>query len=116
MSYRNDFKQEIFDKVSKHLLKQNKKALNRLVGGCAYRSRSGKLKCAAGCLIPDSEYHVSMEGQIARNLEFFDDFGYSLLEISLVDELQVIHDKSSPSRWKEKLQQCAKDHGLVVNF
>lgn len=45
-------KQEIYDKVCKHLAKQKTRAMNDGAGGgCAYRADDGK-KCAVGCLIP----------------------------------------------------------------
>lgn len=70
--------QEIYNTVRDHLLKQNKKSLgNYIVGlddnvsnGCVYRSYDG-LKCAAGCLIPDSKYKRSMEGLVVNHVEFF---------------------------------------------
>lgn len=46
---------KIFNTVSKHLLTQNRKAVND-VGNCKYRY--GNLKCAAGCLMIHDRYPV----------------------------------------------------------
>lgn len=108
---RNDFKQEIFDKVTKHLLEQNKQALNEN-DRCMYRAPNG-LKCAAGCLIPDSDYSPIMEEKSVRNVSYFRDAGYSSEEIELLYELQVIHDTSKVHMWKSKLKLCAAKHGLT---
>lgn len=55
MAYqRKSIDQTIFDRVVKHLYKQNKKASNRY-GTCLYRAPNG-LKCAVGCLITDKNY------------------------------------------------------------
>lgn len=52
--------QEIFEFVSNHLLKQNKKCMN--VGKCAYKNNNG-LKCAAGCLMSENEYDHEFENK-----------------------------------------------------
>ncbi len=51
--------QEIYDKVSKHLLTQNKKS--KLDGKCSYRG-DNHTSCAIGCLIPYDLYDSQMEG------------------------------------------------------
>ena len=54
--------QEVFDIVSKHLLKQNERS-GFSDDSCSYRGPNG-LKCAAGILIPDEEYTFdSFEGK-----------------------------------------------------
>lgn len=57
--------QEIFDKVSHHLLKQKARSMiSSSTGGsqlCAYRGSNG-LCCAVGFLIPDDKYDPNMEG------------------------------------------------------
>lgn len=53
-------KKEIFSKVKTHLLTQNKTSENES-GRCLYRGPD-KLKCAAGCLITDEQYDITMEG------------------------------------------------------
>ncbi len=115
MTYRNDFKQEIFDKVSKHLLKQNKRAVSKEDGSCKYRTSNG-LKCAAGCLIPDYDYSPKMEKTLVNNLKFFQESGYSPEEIQMIAVLQQIHDLSEPKHWKRQLKTMAEERGLVCNF
>lgn len=53
-------KQEIFDKVAAHLLKQKVAAVGEH-GSCRYRGMNGT-SCAVGCLIPDEHYKEDMEG------------------------------------------------------
>lgn len=111
---RNDFKQEIFDKVSKHLLTQNAKALGA-DNKCKYRNPTG-LKCAAGCLIPDNDYDPKMERKFVREFDYFANCGYSKKEIDLISELQQIHDEVEVYAWKRQLIDLAKENGLIVNF
>lgn len=111
---RNDFKQEIFDKVSKHLLSQNAKALGA-DNKCKYRNSMG-LKCAAGCLIPDNDYDPRMECKFVREFDYFTNCGYSEEEIELISLLQEIHDEVEVYAWKTQLINLAKEHGLVINF
>lgn len=89
-------KQEIFNKVRDHLLKQGKRAM-RGSRGCAYRTPTG-LKCAAGCLILDEFYRPEFEGLLAQS----EAVKNALIEsgvntnnettLSLVQRLQDIHD------------------------
>lgn len=72
--------QETFDRVAKHLLKQNKKSVNGTQ--CMYRSSDG-LQCALGCLIPDELYVPSLEGTTLRTStelrNIFADYNHDLL-------------------------------------
>ena len=45
--------QEVFDRVARHLLKQNAKATSPR-GGCSYRTKEG-LSCAVGCLLTKAQ-------------------------------------------------------------
>lgn len=108
-------RQEIFDHVKAHLLKQGKKAF--LPGSktkCAYRSPDGK-KCAGGCLIPDELYHPAMETKIFRNVCF--NFGrvkahIGADNIGFVQELQDIHDCHEPEEWPYRLDDLAELYEL----
>ena len=107
---RNDFIQEIFDKVSKHLLKQNKKAVN---DEGSYRLHYKKLRCSVGCLIPDRDYIPQMENLIfAHRISYFEEAGYLDHELSFINELQVIHDCYEPNQWSKKLKILAKINNL----
>lgn len=65
-------KQEMFDKVAEHLLKQGGPAWDDKDGACKYRAPNGR-KCAAGCLIPDNMYRKEWEGSAADCLRDRDD-------------------------------------------
>ena len=97
--------QKIFDTVSNHLLNQNQKAIND-VGNCKYRY--GNLKCAAGCLISDSDYQFSMEGFSVLDLEYFKD-RFNNSELVLLSKLQIIHDQTPVKYWKSKLNDLKKE-------
>lgn len=96
--------QQVFDQVAKHLLVQNEKS-EKATGGCQYRNPSG-LKCAAGCLISDSEYNKGMEGKrwysLVKNKLVSDQ------HIELIMELQDLHDTIEPVYWKIGLKEVAQ--------
>jgi len=110
--------QEIFDKVAVHLLTQN--ARSERGGECKYRGHNGMM-CAAGCLIPDDQYHTDMEGTAWGYLY---GCGGEVLEAScfyedcestadnLILEFQNIHDNASVLSWKFKLEKLAKKFKL----
>ena len=104
-------KQEIFDIVSKHLLTQNRQALDEM-GSCSYKTEHG-LKCAIGCLFTDEEYAEDFEGN-----NVFDLHKNNLLpirfrtEVRFLSELQGIHDEFFPNEWKDELKQIAIDYEL----
>lgn len=105
--------QQVFDQVSKHMLKQNERSLCDIVsGGCSYRNRLG-LKCAAGCLIADSEYTERFEGIGWDNLVI--DGDVPPLHVGLIIQLQEIHDNTKVPYWKNKLAELAKDRNLNFN-
>ena len=103
--------QEIFDKVKKHLLKQEVKSVNK-EGACGYRGLNGRV-CAIGCLIPDSLYDENMENLsiwnetcieatlLGQNRELADLLGIE--NGPLLRELQVVHDNYHPSSWEKAL-------------
>jgi len=106
--------QEVFDQVYVHLLTQNERSVNEL-SGCSYRS--GNLKCAAGCLIDDSEYRSEMD----RNPNGMSGWR-KLVSIGLVPDshcylirrLQEVHDACDVHEWKEVLNSLAKEFNLTV--
>lgn len=118
-------KQEIFDTVTAHLLKQNEKAL---VGdNCVYRGSKG-LRCAVGCLIPDGLYDPIIEGYavpihsttepasslgIRKMDEILSASGIEGLdERSLLLRLQDIHDVCAVEHWARRLKELAHKFGL----
>jgi hypothetical protein len=112
-------KQEIFDKVAKHLLTQNEAAIVEpssfaKLPRCRYRlEKDGKvLKCAIGCLIPDELYHEGLEGPLngllgSNGLLPFLDSDHDFLRT-----LQGIHDDREVVDWKNCLAAVAKNHFL----
>jgi hypothetical protein len=113
-------KQEIFNKVASHLLKQNakseifKESLNKTV--CAYRGENG-LKCGIGILIPDEKYNPSLECNTVNNtnvLEALED-GIDIYEEEMptfLCRLQDIHDYNDTKNWKSSLKYFACQEGL----
>jgi len=104
--------QELFDTVATHLIKQGKKSFSKETGYCLYRGPDG-MKCAIGCLIPDSDYSIHFEcndlrqllnsGKLPKNL--VEEFTYCK---SMLEELQRLHDNEEPNVWKKRLADIAK--------
>ena len=117
-------KQELFNIVVRHLLTQNKKStLGPKNYSCAYRGADGT-KCAIGCLIPDEEYHESLEGVAAwalmQNRNYSDRVGAVLkkrLDVlggNLACDLQDAHDNYPVEMWADQLKKIATLHNLTM--
>lgn len=117
--------QDVFDTISTHLLKQGKKASYKNTHGtdiCCYRQKVGDeiLRCAAGCLIPDSLYNPEVEGW---SWSTYKDSKPSdiceLLKIphhkELIRRLQVVHDSHPVKNWPDELANLAKEFCLSFN-
>jgi len=117
-------KQEIYTKVRNHLLSQGAKSMlprssNDFQAQCAYRGEEGR-SCAAGCLIPDENYHPGLESFSATSPGVAAAMGYLWGErtqeqdeqLHLIRELQVIHDTFHPCNWRERLDMVAESYGL----
>ena len=102
--------QEVFEYVANHLLHQGEQCVTKK-GKCAYKN--GKLSCAAGCLIPDEEYNVNMEGESWCNLDYANNFPDHML---LIENLQSLHDSFVPSVWKTQLINIAIEYELDYDF
>lgn len=103
--------QEVFDQVARHLLTQNERcetAPEMYHNACCYRYND--LKCAAGCLIGDNEYHLEME----------DANWISLVELNfvpphhepLISDLQIVHDEAPIKNWPKRLARLAIKYKL----
>ena len=99
---------EVIDYVTNHLLSQGCRSESLEAHGCAYRSPSG-LKCAAGCLIPDSLYTSEMENKsweaIIEN--------YPILRSKhsgLIEKLQYIHDDNCVESWQDDLLELKEEY------
>lgn len=104
--------QEVFDKVVCHLRKQGEKSLSsQPPRGCAYRGDQGKM-CAVGCLISDYDYKTEFEGWKIEELTAYSSLKWMKEFISLLDDLQKVHDQSPSYRWEERLVNVAIKHTL----
>ncbi len=108
--------QQVFDRVSDHLLTQKKKSLRPKSDWieadkpeCAYRGVDG-LKCAVGCLFTDEDMKIVKENTVVGVYE--NKFETIRTNYSMLDELQSIHDTKKPSRWIEKLAVLAKKYNI----
>lgn len=90
--------QQVYDQVALHLLKQNARSLKD--GKCMYRGDNGT-KCAAGCLIDESEYSSIIE-DISWN-----DLNVPQVHDRLISSLQNMHDCGSVADWPDQLRQIA---------
>lgn len=112
--------QQIFDKVSHHLLTQNAKAMGQFK--CMYRTSNG-LMCAVGCLIPDELYDPSLESWIGSDPAILDvlkkanvlseDVTSNSLMADFFLDLQELHDHSRPEDWQKNLNSLAEGRGLT---
>lgn len=102
--------QEVFDQVVDHLRKQGKPSfMDEGSARCAYRGHSG-LKCAAGCLISDNEYRVTMENRTWSAM--VRDTVVPIHHANLIESLQEIHDSNEPKNWEYRLEFTAKRFNL----
>lgn len=86
-------KQQIFDQVARHLLKQNERAVD-VEGRCKYRTESG-LMCAAGCLISDEEYTPRMDKHGSWGGVVMAGFACNT-HLEFIGALQNMHDNDNP--------------------
>lgn len=107
--------QEIFNTVVRHLRKQGAPAQSGFEGTCMYRAPGG-LKCAAGCLIPDEDYDPKFEGNsvFGPNVNPYFSKRFSNNQISLIRELQEIHDDRDIQNWEFDFKRLAKRWKLEV--
>jgi hypothetical protein len=108
--------QTIFNTVVRHLAKQGKRAVTVEEDGsglcvevCKYRGPNGT-KCAAGCLLKDSEYDPDMEGKpvglikLPKRLQPHEE---------LLHRLQQAHDTSTTATYLiDNLRLIAEDFNL----
>lgn len=121
MEYKS--RQEIFNTVKDHLLKQGVKSActsknpnsGEDITTCMYRGPDGA-KCAAGVLIPDEAYKTSFEGYAVTYSvihEVLQTNGVNMdIDDAFVRALQKIHDEHKPATWAERLTEFASSRGL----
>ena len=113
--------QEIFNQVADHLMKQGRKSLlmtDNYTALCAYRGADGA-SCAVGCLISDDFYSEELEGGgiMAAVQVALHNSGVPIIDdtfLSLLCQLQNVHDKCEPSRWADDLHVVAMKFGLEL--
>lgn len=117
-------KQQVFNTVSRHLFTQGRRSFGLLpksehLQGCLYRGPDDT-KCAVGCLIPDNQYRIWMEGQTVFNVVHRDTLT-TIPEVlvdhtALLSALQKIHDMSehwlTTKTMRAALRRVAKYNGL----
>ncbi len=111
--------QLLFDRVTNHLLTQRQ--CSEGDGSCLYRGPNG-LKCAVGVLIEDEYYDPEMETNSPKNdlvrkaLEKSLGEKMTLDNISLLTNLQDIHDNVDPGEWDIELRNYADKNDLQFNY
>jgi len=119
-------RQELFDQVSAHLMTQKVPALDG--GECHYRDPLGR-KCAVGCLIEDVNYNSAFEGLLVSSENSPRSEGYRILNnallasgvdiadpsvVTLLAELQHLHDNVDAESWSDELPVIAAR--LILTF
>lgn len=122
----NATKQQIFEYVVKFLANQGKQAKGDN-SYCLYRS--GDLKCAVGCLIPDKYYSEDLEGTNADSvlMSLADEYGEEYPLFNTLDThkyflltLQEYHDSlltwRNENAFKDSFKQLAAEANLDNTF
>lgn len=106
--------QEVFDQITRHLLKQGKAARSG-TGACQYRveTQGEVLKCAAGCLIADDEYSRLFES-VAWN-DLVNDGKVPSNHANLIWHLQRIHDRELFGDWPHYFEKIAKEYKVAFH-
>jgi hypothetical protein len=111
--------QEVFDQVANHLLTQNQQSKSKGESNCVYRTDDG-LKCAAGCLIGDDEYHSGFDNTDDVGTTWRSLIQRGLVKTSkhseLITDLQNLHDNRVVFNWRSELMFVAKRYSLTTNF
>jgi len=106
--------QTVFNRVARHLLKQNEKAVCDN-GYCMYLGNN-RLKCAIGCLIPNSLYMVDLEENPVESDEIMDILkkviNFDKVNDKILRSLQNLHDSCGVDTWKRGLSKVAKKYKL----
>lgn len=115
-------KQEVFNKVALHLLKQFTKSVElETSNSCMYRGHKGN-KCAVGALIPDEMYREEMEWHTSGQLLacfpqlqslFKDDELFIIMD--MLTFCQWIHDEFAPDQWYDQILKLAEKFDLNLD-
>ena len=121
LEWDNMTEQTAFNLVKNHLLTQMTKSMGKNNFGdtqCLYRGPNGT-KCAIGALITDAEYKEITD----HSHEFWGNYGLMIsqteklqslqgLDLTFLEELQIIHDQYETQDWKNQLEVFAKKYSL----
>ena len=106
---------ELVNRVSEHLLAQNKKSVN-FWGSCLYRGPDG-LKCAIGALLPDDTDFIRLENLPVSDPAVLAVLGVDVNDmetIGLLTQLQKMHDNGPIDTWAEGLTLIADNLALII--
>lgn len=114
-------RQELFDKVCNHLLKQGKRSITDPITDYHRHYGMAGMKSAIGCLIPPEHYNKAFEYirlPYLLHLRCLHPDLKALFEINLdlLLELQLAHDYLDPSYWDEYFRLVANLYKLERNF
>lgn len=111
-------RQEIYNKVRDHLLKQGRRAAGLRFDepACLYLNANGD-RCAIGCLIPDGHPGLGFRGAVFQLLDTYPDLRDQLgakcgADDEFLHGLQRLHDAHYPVQWAQMLSQFAERNGL----
>lgn len=114
--------QQILDKVTAHLLTQNRRSLHRGIRGFgpAYRGIDGTM-CAVGVLIHNDHYNPLLEGGAAQSIRMREALRLSGIDTNhdtllFLSHLQAVHDNYDPENWEGYLREIAEEYGLQFNY
>jgi hypothetical protein len=136
-------RQEVFNTVYAHLLRQGVKSYSFTTGVCLYRGHGfdaefRRTSCAIGCLIDDKHYSNLLEGRVVEHPMVIEALMASGLDINLIENhnfklkynlhhnaglnsdlyfllmLQSIHDHIGCEYWEKALVDFALERGLTI--
>ena len=108
-------RQATFNRVARHLLRQGRRAVDDDSDTCVLHGNNN-LRCAAGVLVTRRDYDPAFEldsgveaGGMTPLCDYLESMGH---ELSLVQDLQLVHDTFNPSQWVKALRGVATTHKL----
>ena len=105
-------RQEMFDIVAVHLIRQQEKSKSESSGLCLYRGPRG-LKCAVGALIPSRDYRIDFEEEnVVGNINLLRVARVTESDDGFLSQLQKIHDSTDVEQWPEVLIGFAESNSL----
>jgi hypothetical protein len=112
-------RQQIFDIVARHLVRQRAKSEVRHTHESECRYRQGALKCAVGALIPDSKYTTRLEGTNPGcpplDASLLRAANCRKRDACLLHELQQVHDDNDVCDWPQELVKVATKYALDLH-